>query len=51
MDEIMELIAEPSGSRTLSENKKVSVSRVGMSSEKVQSSCLKPKIIDTRVYC
>ena len=49
MDEILELIAEPSGSRTLSENKKVSTPRVGMSSEKVRSSHPKLKISDTRV--
>ena len=49
-DEIMELIAEPSGSGAMSENKKVSASRVGMSLEKVRSSHPKPKISDIRVY-
>ena len=48
--EIMELISEPSGSKLLSENKRVSTPRVGMSSEKLQSSCPNPKISDTKVY-
>ena len=46
---MMELIAEPFGSGTISENKKVSAPRVGMSSEKVQSSRAKPIKSDTKV--
>ena len=49
MNEIMELILEPPGSKLLIENKRVSTPRVGMSSEKLRSSCPKPKISDTRV--
>ena len=50
INEIMEMILEPSGSKLSSKNNRVSTPRVGMSSEKLRSSHPKPKLMDSRVY-